>query len=84
MKLQQNHPNCYFRTPQSDYLKFGIGLIKIKNIVRCISVVHMNEIRKMLQWRNRLARGTYIAVLVRNAKVVSSSLTWNNVFDFMV
>ena len=34
----------------------------------------------MLQWRNRLARGTYTAVSVRNAEVVSSSLTWNNVF----
>lgn len=31
-----------------------------------------------LQWRNRLARGTYIAVLKpSNAEVVSSSLTWS-------
>lgn len=31
-----------------------------------------------LQWRNRLARGTYTAVLEpSNAEVVSSSLTWS-------
>lgn len=31
-----------------------------------------------LQWRNRLARGTYTAVLKpSNAEVVSSSLTWS-------
>ena len=33
-----------------------------------------------LQWRNRLARGTYTVVHVRNAEVVSSSLTWNSGF----
>ena len=34
----------------------------------------------MFQWRNRLARGTYTVVHVRNAEVVSSSLTWNSGF----
>jgi hypothetical protein len=31
-----------------------------------------------LQWRNRLAHGTY-RQLVRNAGVVSSSLTWSRI-----
>ena len=35
-----------------------------------------------LQWRNRLARGTYTTVHVRNAEVVSSSLTWSSCFCF--
>ena len=41
----------------------------------------MNESKQILQWRNRLERGTYTAVLLINAGVVSSSLTWNNVFS---
>lgn len=34
-----------------------------------------------LQWRNRLARGTYMSVLgVSDAEVVSSILTWSTSF----
>lgn len=36
--------------------------------------------RHMPQWRNRLAHGTYKTVVVSNAGVVSSSLTWGIFF----
>ena len=45
---------------------------------------HLKRFRQPLQrlpqWRNRLAHGTYTAVSVSNAGVVSSSLTWGTYF----
>ena len=57
---------------QKDYLNYDLQL-------EVSSKIHSYELR-LPQWRNWLAHGTYKTVVVSNAGVVSSSLTWGNFY----
>ena len=64
-----------------EYGDIKIPITRIGSILTQPSkICHPGNPICMFQWRNRLARGTYTVVHVRNAEVVSSSLTWNSGF----
>ena len=61
-----------------------IQITQINCLLQWSKRCHPGNPVRMFQWRNRLARGTYTVVHVRNAEVVSSSLTWNNAFGLVL